>query len=98
MAPQELNYYKSISADPAAQSQHVLMMLGDFGDSCAELPKCHMAVEYLDDSFFRVFQNRRGLIEHRSAVRYTHQFCKRLALLHHTGIAHMDLSMANVLA
>ena len=97
MAPQELNYYKFISADPAAQSQHVLMMLDYFGDSRAEQPQCHMVFEYLDDSLFRVFQNRRGLIEHRSVVRYTHQICKGLAFLHQTGIAHMDLSMANIL-
>ena len=97
MAPEELNYYKAISADPAARSQHVLMMLDYFVDSRSERPKCHMVFEYLDDSLFRVFKNRRGLIEHRCVVRYTHQICKGLAFLHQCGTAHMDLSMANVL-
>eukprot|EP00975_Prorocentrum_lima_P059961 12573117-Prorocentrum_lima.AAC.1 len=72
-------------------------MLDYFVDSRSERPKCHMVFEYLDDSLFRVFKNRRGLIEHRCVVRYTHQICKGLAFLHQCGIARVDLSMANVL-
>ena len=56
-----------------------------------------MVFEYLDDSLFRVFRNRQGLIERRPTVRYTHQICLGLAFLHQSGIAHMDLSMANLL-
>ena len=62
VASEDLNYFKAISADPAARSHHALAMLGYFTDSRAEPPKCHIVFDYLDDSLFRVFKSRRGLI------------------------------------
>ena len=55
-------------------------MLDNFSDVRNGKKYCHMVFEYLDDSLFRVFRNRQGLIERRNAVRYTHQICRGLAL------------------
>ena len=98
MPPQELGYYKAISAAPCgakpARARDVGLFLG-----CPQRGKhiTTLSFEYLDDSLWRVFRNRQGLIERRSVVRYTHQICRGLACLHQCGIAHMDLSMANLL-
>ena len=72
-------------------------MLDNFSEVHKGKSYCHMVFEYLDDSLFRVFRNRQGLIERRPTVRHTHQLCLGLAFLHQSGIAHMDLSMANLL-
>jgi serine/threonine protein kinase len=66
-------------------------------DDYVEGGKLDLVFEYMDDSLRRIFKYRQGLIDRAIAATYLHQACRGLAFLHQRGIAHMDLSMSNLM-